>query len=120
MKKKDAYRDAELGILVVLHKEFTAMHTRMAKAPPETGEQLLQHISHMDYLIDEVARLIPRLPDHKAMSIEQTEKLRFIAAAKHTRNFSIQQMQNIIAKNQNYINYKLAKRRKEDSNQVTD
>ena len=29
-------------------------------------------------------------------------------------------MQNITAKNQNYITYKLAKRRKEDSNQVTD
>ena len=96
------------------------MQKWMVKSPPETGEQLLQHIRHIDHLTEEVARLVAKLPDHKSMGIEQAEKLRFIAAAKRARNFSTQQMQNIIAKNQNDMNYKLAKRRKEDSNQVAD
>ena len=87
--KEETYRDADLGVLIELHKQFTAMHRWMTKAPPETGEQLLQHVSHIDYLTDEVARLIPKLPDHKAMGVEQPEKLMFIAAAKHARNFSI-------------------------------
>ena len=54
------------------------------------------------------------------MGVEQAEKLRFIAAAKHARKLSIQQIQNIITKSQAYINFELATRRKEDSNQVTD
>ena len=64
--------------------------------------------------------MILKLPDHKDMGVEQREKMPFVTVAKHARNFSLQQMQNIIAKSQSYINFKLATRRKEDSNQITD
>ena len=80
----------------------------------------MPHIQHMDHTEGEVNRLLPKLPLPAEIGIEQAEKLRFMAAAKHTRNFSIQQMQNIIAKSQSYINFILAKRRKEDSNHITD
>ena len=79
-----------------------------------------QHIAHMDHMTNEITRLLPRLPAHKDMGVSEADKLRLMAAARHASNFTLQQMQNIIAKSQSYINYKLAARRKEDSNQVTD
>ena len=54
------------------------------------------------------------------MDITEADKSRFIAAAKHARNFTLQQMKSIIAKSQSYINFKLAARRKDDANQITD
>ena len=60
------------------------------------------------------------MPGHKDMGVTEGDKARFITAAVHARNFTLQQMQNIIARSQSFINYKLAARRKEDSNQITD
>ena len=96
------------------------MHRWMYKNTPDEGEQLQQYVSHMDHVASEVERLLPNLPGHKDLGIDEQAKLRFIAAAKHARNFTTQQMQKIIFKSQTYITYKLAKRRKEDANQVTD
>ena len=56
--KEDACKDAELGILVELHKQFTAMHKWMTKATPTEGAKLMQHGQHMDHLVEEVNRLI--------------------------------------------------------------
>ena len=80
----------------------------------------MQHVAHMDHMMDEIMRLLPKLPPHKEMGVTEADKARFMAAAKHARTFTLQQMQNIIAKCQSYINFKLAARRKEDSNQITD
>ena len=90
------------------------------KDTPTVGAKLIQHIQHMDHMEGEVNRLLPKLPLPAEIGNEQAEKMRFMAAAKHARNFSIQQMQNIIAKSQSYMNFKLAKRHKDDSNQITD
>ena len=54
------------------------------------------------------------------MGTEQAEKMRLTTAAKHARKFSLQQIQNITAISQSSINFKLAKRRKDNSNQITD
>ena len=74
----------------------------------------------MDGLVEEINRLLPKLPGHKDMDITEGDKARLITAARHARNFTIQQMQNSIARSQSFINYKLAARRKKDSNQITD
>ena len=68
----------------------------------------------------EINRLVGKLPPHKDMGLTEGNKGRFITAAKHARNFTTQQLINMIAKSQACINYKLAERRKEDANHVTD
>ena len=80
----------------------------------------MQHIAHMDHLVDEIRRLLPKLPVHKEMGNTEGDEARFITAAKHARNFTLQQIQNIIARSQSFINYKLAIRRKEDADHITD
>ena len=80
----------------------------------------MQHIAHIDHLVEEIHRLLPKLPGHKDMGINEGNKARFMTASKHARNLTLQQMQNIIARSQSFINYKLAIRRKEDSDQITD
>ena len=117
---EDAYKDADLGVIIEFHKQFASMHKWKTKDTPAEAYQLTQHIDHMDQMTNEISRLLPKLPTHKDMGISETDKLRFMAAARHARNFTLKQMQNIIAKSQSYIYYKLAARRKEDSNHVTD
>ena len=72
--KEDTYGDTEFRVLIELHKQFTSMHRCVVKATPEHGEQLQQHISHMDHMTAEVARLIPKLPSHKQMGRQQPEE----------------------------------------------
>ena len=60
--EEETYRDADLGILNELHKQFTAMHRWKHRDTPEGGMQLLQHIDHMDYMIEEIKRLTQILP----------------------------------------------------------
>ena len=106
--KEDAYRDTDLGIMIELYKQFTSMHAWKLKNTATEGEQLQQHIAHMEHMVSEISRLTPKLPTHKHMGVSEADKLRFIAAAQHARNFSVQQLQKIIAKSQSYINFKLA------------
>ena len=49
--KEDAYKDADLGILIELHKQFTSMHKWKNKDIPWGEQQLMQHIAHMDHLV---------------------------------------------------------------------
>ena len=85
--KEDAYRDTDLGIMIELHKQFTSMHKWKLKSTPTEGEQLQQHIAHMDHMVSEISRLTPKLPTHKDMGVSEADKLRFIAAAQHARHF---------------------------------
>ena len=95
-EKEDTYRDTDLGILIELHKQLTSIHRWQHKSTPEEGEQLLQHIAHLDYMIDEINRLVPKLPSHKDMGMEETAKQRLVAAVRQARNFSIPQLQTLI------------------------
>ena len=90
------------------------------KDTPSGAQQLMQHSAHMDRLVEEISRLLPKLPGHKEMGITEGDKARFITASKHARNFTLQQMQSIIARSQSFINYKRAIRRNEDSDHITD
>ena len=119
-EKADTYRDTDLGILIELHKQLTCIHRRKHKSTPEEGEQFLQHIAHMDYMIDEINRFVPKLPSHKDMGMEETAEQRFVAAVRQARNFSIPQLQTLMEKSNAVIEHKLATRRKEDATHITD
>ena len=54
------------------------------------------------------------------MGIKEGEKARYIAAAKHMANFNEEQIKQIIARSQSFINFRLATARKEDSEAITD
>ena len=118
--KESAYRDAHLGVMIELHKQFTMLHRYASRDIPELPHQVLQRVEHMDHIDNEINRLVNQLPPHKDMGLSEGDKGRFITAAKHARNFSTQQLTHMIAKSQASINYKLAERRKEDANHITD
>ena len=80
----------------------------------------MQHIAHMDHMIEETSRLVQMLPKHKDMGMEEAAKQRFAAAANQAHNFSIPQLQTLTEKSENIIQCKLAARRKEDSTHITD
>ena len=63
---------------------------------------------HMDHMVAEIDRLTQKLPPPKVMGMKEADQARFITAAKHARNFSIEQMKQIITKSQSFINYRLA------------
>ena len=71
-------------------------------------------------MVQEISRLLPKLPAPKIMGITESDKARFCTAAKHAANFTIQQMKQITYKSQTYINYRLAAGKKEDSAAITD
>ena len=95
-EKEDAYRDMHLGILIKLHKQFTMLHKYASKDTPEGAQQLLQRIQHIDHIVEEIDRLLPQLPGHKDMGLSEGDKARFVTASKHARNFTQQQLHNII------------------------
>ena len=101
-EKEDSYRDSDLGILIELHKQLTAIHRWQHKSTPEEREQLQQNIAHIDHLVDEINRLIPQLPSHKDMGMEESAEMRYAAAAKQARNFTIPQLQTLIEKEQRH------------------
>ena len=105
--------------MIELHQRFTSMHKWKTKETPVEAYPLTQHIDHMDQLTNEISRLLPKLPSHKDMGLSEGDKGRFVTAAKHARNFTKQQLINMIGRSQSIINYKLANRRKEDANQIT-
>ena len=80
----------------------------------------MQRIEHVDHIDEEIRRLVDKLPPHKDMGLSPGDKGRFVTAAKHARNFTSQQLINMIGRSQSCINYKLAARRKEYANHVTD
>ena len=67
--KEESYRDADLGVMIELHKQLTSMHKWKTKEAPAEGDQLMQRVAHMDHLIDEIIRLLPKLPPLKDMGI---------------------------------------------------
>ena len=81
---------------------------------------MLQHIKHMDHMVAEIDRLSPKLPLPKVMGIKETDKARFITTAKHARNFSIEQMKQIITKSQSLstIDWPLQKRKSQRPSQT--
>ena len=119
-EKEAAYKDMHLGILVELHKQFTMLHRYASRDTLERAQQLIQRIEHIDHIVEEIDRLVPQLPPHKDMGLSEGDKGRFVTAAKHARNFTTQQLINMIGRSQSVINYKLAMRRKEDANQIAD
>ena len=119
-ENEDSYRDSDLGILIELHKQLTAMHRWQHKSTPEEGEQLQQHIAHIDHLVDEINSLVPKLPSHKDMGMEEPAKTRYVAALRQARDFTIPQLQTVIDKSNAIIRFMLAARRKEDATQAAD
>ena len=61
-------------MLVELHKQFTGIHGWVNKSTTEEGEQLQYHIAHIDHLEAEILRLLPLLPNHGDMGIEEAAK----------------------------------------------
>ena len=94
--------------MIELHKQFTSMHKWKTKDTPKNGPQLIEYVKHMDHMFAEIDRLTQKLPSRKVMGVNETDRARFITAARHARNFSIEQMKQIITKSQSCINYRLA------------
>ena len=78
--------------MIELHKQFTSMHKLNMKDTPENGPQLIEYVKHTDHMVAEIDRLTQKLPSPKVMGVNETDRARFITAAKHARNFSIEQM----------------------------
>ena len=87
-EKEDSYGDSDLGVMIELHKQFVSMHKWKTKETPEDAAKLMQHIEHMDQMMDEIDRPIKKLLNHTKTGIKEGDKARFITAAKHARNFS--------------------------------
>ena len=86
--KEAAYRDAHLGIMIELHKQFTMLHRYASKETPDNPQHLMQKIEHVDHIDGEINRLVVKLPPHKDMGLTAGDKGRFVTAAKHARNFT--------------------------------
>ena len=119
-ENEDSYGDADLGIMIEQHKQFISMHKWKTKETPEDAAKLMQHIARMDQMMDEIDRLLKNLLNHTKMGIKEGDKARFITAAKHARNFSDEQMKQIIVRSQSLINYRLKTSKKEEAQAITD
>ena len=85
-----------------------------------TDRQASNHQHHRSTVISEVARLVGKLPAPSKMGINEADKTRYVAAAKQMASFNEEQIKQIIARSQSFINYRLAASRKEDSEAITD
>ena len=85
--KEKACRDTNLGIVMEAHKQFTSLLMWLGKATPEGQEQVMQHVQHHDYIIQELNRLVEVLPQQKEVGMEQSEYERYKAAIKKMHDF---------------------------------